>query len=76
MNTKLRSLAFAAALLLASVLTAQSREFKAGKSLDIQFSVLRELSLFYVDTIQVDKLVQTGINAMVESLDPYTVYIP
>jgi len=76
MNTKLRSLAFAVALLLASVLTAQSREFKAGKSLDIQFSVLRELSLFYVDTIQVDKLVQTGINAMVESLDPYTVYIP
>ena len=76
MNTKLRLLAFAAALLLASVLTAQSREFKAGKSLDIQFSVLRELSLFYVDTIQVDKLVQTGINAMVESLDPYTVYIP
>ena len=59
-----------------SVLTAQSREFKAGKSLDIQFSVLRELSLFYVDTIKVDKLIQVGINAMVESLDPYTVYIP
>jgi carboxyl-terminal processing protease len=76
MNTKLRSLAFAIALLLVSVLTAQSREFKAGKSLDIQFSVLRELSLFYVDTIQVDKLIQVGINAMVESLDPYTVYIP
>lgn len=76
MNRKLKTLVFTATLLLTVALSAQSREFKAGKSLDIQFSVLRELSLFYVDSIEIDKLVKTGINAMVESLDPYTVYIP
>ena len=76
MNRKLKTLVFTATLFLTVALSAQSREFKAGKSLDIQFSVLRELSLFYVDSIEIDKLVKTGINAMVESLDPYTVYIP
>lgn len=76
MNRKLKTLVFTATLLLTVALSAQSREFKAGKSLDIQFSVLRELSLFYVDSVEIDKLVKTGINAMVESLDPYTVYIP
>jgi len=54
----------------------QSKEFKTGKSLDVQYSVLRELSMFYVDSIEVDKLIEIGINAMLESLDPYTVYIP
>lgn len=76
MNKKLKTLVFTATLLFTVALSAQSREFKAGKSLDIQFSVLRELSLFYVDSVEIDKLVKTGINAMVESLDPYTVYIP
>jgi len=57
-------------------LFAQSKEFKTGKSLDVQFSVIRELSMFYVDSIKIDKLITTGIEAMLESLDPYTVYIP
>ncbi len=55
---------------------AQSNDFKAAKSLEIQLSILRELSMLYVDSIQVDKLVKIGIDAMLESLDPYTVYIP
>lgn len=63
-------------MLVSPFLGGQSKDFKTGKSLDIQFSVLRELSLFYVDSVKVDKLVQTGIDAMLESLDPYTVYIP
>lgn len=54
----------------------QSKEFKTAKSLDIQLSILRELSLYYVDSVQVDKLVNIGIDAMLESLDPYTVYVP
>jgi len=54
----------------------QSKEFKTGKSLDVQFSVLRELSMFYVDSIKIDKLITTAIDAMLESLDPYTVFIP
>jgi len=54
----------------------QSKGFKTGKSLDIQYSILRELSMFYVDSVEVDRLIEIGINAMMESLDPYTVYIP
>lgn len=56
--------------------TAQSDDFKTAQSLDIFHSVLRELSLFYVDSVKIDRLVETGIGAMLESLDPYTVYIP
>lgn len=56
--------------------SAQSKEFKAAKSLDIQLSILRELSMLYVDSVDVQKLVRKGIDAMLESLDPYTVYIP
>ncbi|MDR3133190.1 MAG: S41 family peptidase [Prevotellaceae bacterium] len=55
---------------------AQSKDFKIAQSLDIFHSLLRELSLFYVDSIEVEKLVTTGIEGMLESLDPYTVYIP
>lgn len=55
---------------------AQSKDFKAAQSLDIFHSLLRELSLFYVDSIEVEKLVTTGMESMLESLDPYTVYIP
>jgi carboxyl-terminal processing protease len=55
---------------------AQSKDFKAAQSLDIFHSILRELSLFYVDSVEVEKLVATAIDPMLESLDPYTVYIP
>ncbi|MDR2359544.1 MAG: S41 family peptidase [Prevotellaceae bacterium] len=55
---------------------AQSKDFKAVQSLEIFHSLLRELSLFYVDSIEVEKLVTTGIGSMLESLDPYTAYIP
>ncbi|MDX9781634.1 MAG: S41 family peptidase [Bacteroidales bacterium] len=67
---------FVIAFLLTVASYGQSKEFKTGKSLDIQFSVLRELSLFYVDSVEMDKLVRRGMEAMLESLDPYTVYIP
>lgn len=56
--------------------SAQSANFDLAKSLDIQNSILKQLSANYVDTLQFDKLVTTGINAMLSSLDPYTVYYP
>jgi carboxyl-terminal processing protease len=55
---------------------AQSESFKIGKSLDTQYAILKQLKQAYVDTIKTDELVKTGIDAMLESLDPYTVYIP
>jgi carboxyl-terminal processing protease len=65
-----------AACLLSCVSFAQSKDFKAAQSLDIFHSTIRELLLFYVDSVEVDRLVETGIDAMLESLDPYTVYMP
>jgi C-terminal peptidase (prc) len=55
---------------------AQSKDFKTAKNLEIQYNILRELSQKYVDTVNLDKLVNKGIEAMLQSLDPYTEYIP
>lgn len=57
-------------------LSAQSDSFKAGKNLNVQFSILKELQRSYVDTVQMDELVLDGINAMLSKLDPYTIYVP
>lgn len=56
--------------------TAQSQEFNTGKNLEIQYNILKVLQNNYVDTIKIDNLVLKGINSMLESLDPYTSYIP
>ncbi len=63
-------------LLLQGRADAQSANFKIGKSLDVQMNVLKELSLLYVDSIDSEKLIMRAIDAMLESLDPYTVMIP
>lgn len=52
----------------------QDRYFDINKNVNIFNSVLRELDLFYVDTLNVEKSVRTGIDYMLNSLDPYTVY--
>lgn len=54
----------------------ESHDFKLSKNLDIFYSVVRELNTFYVDEIDPEKLINTGINSMLASLDPYTVYYP
>ncbi|QZE13962.1 S41 family peptidase [Halosquirtibacter laminarini] len=53
-----------------------SKNFKIAKNLDIYYSLFRELNLFYVDSISPEKIVKTSIDKMLETLDPYTVYIP
>ena len=55
---------------------AQSADFDLAKALDVQNSILKQLSAGYVDTLQFGKLINTGVNAMLASLDPYTVYFP
>lgn len=54
----------------------ESHDFKLAKNLDIFFSLFRELNTFYVDEIDPEKLVTSGINYMLATLDPYTVYYP
>jgi carboxyl-terminal processing protease len=52
------------------------KDFELSKGLDVYYSVLRELNLFYVDSIQPDELIKTSIDEMLKDLDPYTTYIP
>ena len=54
----------------------ETREFRIGKNLDIFFSLFRELNTFYVDEINPDKIIKAGIDDMLRTLDPYTVYYP
>ena len=56
--------------------TQETRDFRLAKNLDIFFSMFRELNTFYVDEINPDKIIKTGIDNMLKSLDPYTVYYP
>lgn len=51
-------------------------EFELLKNLDIYYSLMRELNLVYVDEINPGDLIKTSIDAMLQSLDPYTNYIP
>lgn len=52
-----------------------SEYFEISKNLDIFASVVRELNNYYVDPIKPGELIKNGIDAMLEKLDPYTVYI-
>jgi carboxyl-terminal processing protease len=50
-------------------------DFKIIRGLDIYYSLFREVSLYYVDETDPDKLVKNSIEGMLENLDPYTVFI-
>lgn len=65
-------------LLLSVSVVAQEKQnnFEIAKSLDIYNSLLRELNLNYVDEINPGELNETAIKAMLDGLDPYTVFIP
>lgn len=52
------------------------RNFEITRNLDIFNSLFKELDLYYVDTVQTEKVVRDGINAMLSQLDPYTTYYP
>jgi carboxyl-terminal processing protease len=49
--------------------------FEISKNLDIYTNLFKELNTYYVDPIEPGKLVKTGVDAMLEDLDPYTNYI-
>lgn len=55
---------------------AQSRNFKLTQGLEIQYNILRTLATEYVDTVDFAKLINYGIDAMLQSIDPYTEYVP
>lgn len=49
--------------------------FEVSKNLDIFATILKELNTYYVDPVEPGKLTKTGVDAMLEELDPYTNYI-
>ena len=51
-------------------------DFKIAKNLDIYYSLFRDVNVYYVDETDPEEMVENSINAMLEKLDPYTVYIP
>ena len=53
-----------------------NKDFLLTKNMDIFFSMIREISIFYVDERDPDKLIEKGIMGVLEGLDPYTTYIP
>jgi carboxyl-terminal processing protease len=54
----------------------QDKYFKLGKNLEIFADALKELNAYYVDEIDLDAVVKTGLDAMLYSLDPYTTFLP
>lgn len=68
---------FAAAVMAAGVMAdAQTGSFKLGQWTEIQNGITRSLARYYVDSLPSDKMFRNAIDAMLETLDPYTVYVP
>ena len=54
----------------------KGHDFDVMKNLDVFNSIYRELDMFYVDSLEAQKVIRVGIDAMLGELDPYTVYYP
>ncbi len=80
MKKKMKGLKVFVVVLFLGLLTlgfsARNSDFELVKSLDIFYTLFRELNYYYVDETDPEKLIETGINSMLGSLDPYTTYIP
>lgn len=53
----------------------ESNLFEISKNIDIFVTLFRELNANYVDEVKAGKIIHKGIDAMLESLDPYTEFI-
>ncbi|MBR4065572.1 MAG: S41 family peptidase [Bacteroidaceae bacterium] len=51
-------------------------KFRLARQLSVFNAIVKDLNLFYVDSIMSDKMINKGIDAMLRNLDPYTVYYP
>lgn len=63
-------------ILIAGAAHVSDSYFEIGKNLDIFATLYKELNIYYVDDTNPGELMKTGIDAMLRSLDPYTVYYP
>jgi len=54
----------------------EEEHFETSKQLDIFNALVKELDMFYVDTIDAKTTIRNGIDYMLSKLDPYTNYYP
>jgi carboxyl-terminal processing protease len=66
----------AAGLLAIAAQNPSEKYFEIAKNLDIFATLIREVNSYYVDDINPNRMVKSGIDAMLNTLDPYTNYIP
>ena len=78
MMQKIKKIVLVAAIAIASLLSFGFADnfFEISKNLDIFSTLYKELNILYVDETDSGELMKTAIDAMLESLDPYTTYIP
>lgn len=54
----------------------KDNRFEVSKNLDIFNAIVKEVEMFYVDSVNIDKTIGQGITSMLKGLDPYTEYFP
>lgn len=67
--------AFAVVALAAQQKVEHGKMFEISKNIEIFTNLYKELNTYYVDDVDPSKLMRTGVDAMLNSLDPYTNYI-
>jgi len=77
MNLKMFSFVFVAFFVGVGFNSAPNHEkyFEISKNIEIFTNLYKEINTYYVDDVDPAKLMRTGVDAMLESLDPYTNYI-
>lgn len=78
MIKRVKKIAVAAAIMIscAGLYSFVDNDFKLSKSIDIFLNLFKELNYSYVDEVNPEKLIQSGIDGMLKTLDPYTTFIP
>ena len=73
-----KKLGFAASVLLLAIVLWSFNDdlFQISKNLDVFASVYKEININYVDEVNSSKLIKTGVDAMLDGLDPYTEFVP
>ena len=77
MNLKMLSIVFVAFFAGVGFNSAPNHEkyFEISKNIEIFTNLYKEINTYYVDDVDPAKLMRIGVDAMLESLDPYTNYI-
>ena len=70
------AMALSMVLAASAAMSAQSQSFRLGQWTEIHNSIIKELNRSYVDSLPLDRMMRAAVDAMLEELDPYTLYIP